>query len=88
MCIQNNDMVRTKFYIINDIESGITNLTDSSNRIHVLMSEISNAVGSSVSGADLRLIDACQQALQEIERALCELYSSKSLANRLNVENG
>ena len=86
MWIQNNDKERIKSYIKSDIESNITNLMDSSNKIRELMSEILYAVGSSASGADQKLLDDCQRALQVIETALCMLYDSKSIADQLDTK--
>ena len=85
MWIENNEKGRAKTYLKNDIEGTITNITDSSNQIHSVISALSAVASGTVTGIDQQMIDECQRALLQLNLALQNLYTCRNYANQLNT---
>ncbi len=85
MWVINNQKQSAKIYLKSDIESSITNTTDISNRIHTVIAAINRAVGGMPAGADRKLIDDCNRALNELSNALQMLYLCRSQIERLET---
>ncbi len=85
MWVVNNTKERTKLYLKSDIESNITNLNDSSNKIHNTIAAINRVTAGTVTGIDQRMIDDCKIALQEISVSLQNLYMCRDYVNSLEI---
>lgn len=75
----------TKVCLRNDIESSIANLTDVSSHIHETISAINRTVQGSTTGADQRMVDDCQKVLQDLTKALQNLYMCRSYISALDT---
>ena len=86
MWVKNNEKERIKSYIKSDIDSHVTNITDTSNHIHEIISSIDRAVSGSLSGKDQELIGDCQRAIEELSNALQNLHTCRGYVDRLETK--
>ena len=86
MWVVNNDKDRIKAYLRSDIESNITNLTHESNEIHTTISALDRTLRGAPSGRDMKLIDNCQRALQELSTSLQRLNTCLEYVGQLNTK--
>lgn len=76
---------RERTLIANEIEGQITRLTNISNQAHELLSQLAYATEGSHSSQKASMERDCGQAIQEISRALQELYAAKGHVANLDT---
>jgi len=85
MRVINNDKERDKINLRFDIQSCNTTVTSERNKLQETVSVLQDAVGSSPSGIDGKLIGACKQALEQISICLQNLNQSRQFVDQIDT---
>lgn len=86
MWIVNNNKERMKSYLCSDIESNITNITDSSNRMSKIVMELDSTISGAASGIDAKMIGECRRSIEKLSVTLQYLHYCRSLVGQLNTK--
>lgn len=82
----NNGKDRVKSLIISDVNSSITNLMESSNCIHEIISSLDRTLGGTSNGIDQRLIGECKMAQVELSKAIERILNGQQYIRNLETK--